>query len=98
MPCCPVCCCQALNKGKAASSVEEVRAQIKADPTIVATAFKTRRFYLFSRRMPVSRPSTIRLGVILDRRREVLLTDSVSLCVLPMLRTTCRTSCRAVTC
>jgi hypothetical protein len=45
--------CQALNKGKAASSVEEVRAQIRADPTIVATAFKTRRFYLFTRRMPV---------------------------------------------
>lgn len=45
---------QALSKGKTASSVEEMRAQLKPDPTVVATAFKKRRFYLFSRRMPVS--------------------------------------------
>jgi hypothetical protein len=45
---------QALQKGKAASSVEEMRAALKPDPTLVATAFKKRRFFLFSRRLPVS--------------------------------------------
>lgn len=44
---------KALSKGKTASSVEEMRAQLKPDPTVVATAFKKRRFYLFTRRMPV---------------------------------------------
>ncbi len=43
---------KALNKGKTASSVEEMRAQLQPDPTVVATAFKKRRFYLFTRRMP----------------------------------------------
>ena len=43
---------KALNKGKTASSVEEMRAQLQPDPTIVATAFNKRRFYLFTRRMP----------------------------------------------
>jgi len=44
---------KALSKGKTASTVEEMRAQLKPDPTVVATAFKKRRFYLFTRRMPV---------------------------------------------
>ena len=44
---------KALSKGKTASTVEEMRAQVKPDPTVVATAFKKRRFYLFTRRMPV---------------------------------------------
>jgi len=43
---------KALNKGKTASSVEEMRAQLRPDPTVVATAFNKRRFYLFTRRMP----------------------------------------------
>ena len=43
---------KALNKGKTASSVEEMRAQLQPDPTVVATAFNKRRFYLFTRRMP----------------------------------------------
>lgn len=50
---------KALSKGKTASTVEEMRAQVKPDPTVVATAFKKRRFYLFTRRMPVRHVSCL---------------------------------------
>jgi len=66
-----------LNKGKAASSVEEMRAQLIPDPTIVCTAFKKRRLYLFSRRMPVCDCDDI---VILAR--EIIRHQSLKYCLL----------------